>query len=96
MSLLNFILLLIIAAVCGSVGMAIAGYSRGGLILAIVVGFVGAWLGTWLATQLGLPTFLVLNVGGQPFPVVWAILGSAIFAAILGLLFRGRRRVYYD
>ena len=96
MSILNFIILLIVAAICGSVGMAIAGFSRGGLILAIIVGFIGAWLGTWLAAQLGLPPIFVLNINGQSFPVVWAIIGSALFAAILGLLFRGRRRrVYY-
>jgi LPXTG-motif cell wall-anchored protein len=36
----------------------------------------------------------VLNIEGQPFPVVWAILGAAILSALLSLFFR-RRRVYY-
>ena len=94
MSLLNFLILLVVAAVCGSVGMSIAGFSRGGCLASLVVGFVGAYLGTWLAGQLGLPTMLVLDIGGQPFPLIWAVIGSIIFAAVLGLLFR-QRRVYY-
>jgi len=32
----------------------------------------------------------VLNIDGQPFPVVWSIIGSAIFSAIVGLLTRRR------
>jgi uncharacterized membrane protein YeaQ/YmgE (transglycosylase-associated protein family) len=94
MSLLGFIILLIIAAIAGSAGMALAGWSRGGLLLvAIVIGFVGAYIGVWLAGQLGLPTFLLLNIDGRPFPVIWAIIGAALLSAILGLLFRPRR--YY-
>lgn len=93
MSLLGFIILLIIAAIAGSAGMALAGWSRGGLLAAIVVGFLGAYFGVWLAGQLGLPTFLVFNIDGQPFPVIWAIIGAALLSAVLGLLFRPRR--YY-
>jgi uncharacterized membrane protein YeaQ/YmgE (transglycosylase-associated protein family) len=93
MSLLGFIILLIIAAIAGSAGMALAGYSRGGLLVAIVIGFVGAYIGVWLAGQLGLPTFLVVNIDGRPFPIIWAIIGAALLSALLGLLFRPRR--YY-
>ncbi len=93
MSLVGFIILLIIAAIAGSAGMALAGYSRGGLLAAIVVGFVGAYIGIWLAGQLGLPTFLVVNIDGRPFPIIWAIIGAALLSALLGLLFRPRR--YY-
>ena len=92
MTLLEFIILLVIAAIAGAIGQALAGYSLGGLIVTIVVGFVGAWLGTWIARSTGLPELLVINVGGQPFPVVWAILGSALLAAIVALLTRPPRR----
>lgn len=94
MSLLSFLLLLLIAALAGAAGQALAGYSLGGCLVSIVVGFVGAFLGTWLAGQFGLPTFLVLDVGGEAFPVVWAVLGSALFAFAVGLLTRGRARRY--
>lgn len=90
MTLSSFLILLLVAAVCGALGQAIAGYSLGGCLVSIGVGFLGAFLGTWIAGELGLPSFFVLEVGGQPFPVVWAIIGSALFAVVLGVI--GRRR----
>jgi uncharacterized membrane protein YeaQ/YmgE (transglycosylase-associated protein family) len=90
MSIVDFLILLVIAAVCGSLGQAIAGYSLGGCILSIVVGFVGAWLGVWIARQFGLPGLFVITVGGNPFPVVWSIIGSAVLAAVVGALTRSR------
>jgi uncharacterized membrane protein YeaQ/YmgE (transglycosylase-associated protein family) len=90
MSIVDFLILLVIAAVCGSLGQAIAGYSLGGCILSIVVGFVGAWLGVWIARQFGLPGLFVITVGGKPFPVVWSIIGSAVLAAVVGALTRSR------
>jgi len=85
MSLFGFLLLLVIAAVCGAIGQAIAGFSRGGCLISIVMGFIGAWLGTWLATELGLPQVLTINIDGQPFPVLWSIVGAALFSLIIGL-----------
>jgi uncharacterized membrane protein YeaQ/YmgE (transglycosylase-associated protein family) len=93
MSLGGFIVLLIVAAIAGSIGQAIAGFSRGGCVVSIVVGFVGAYIGWWIAQQLGLPPIFVLDIDGRPFPVVWAVIGSAIFAALLSLL--AGRRAYY-
>lgn len=90
MTLLGFIVLLIIAAIAGSIGQAIAGYSVGGCLISAVVGFIGAFIGMWLSNQLGLPELLTINIQGEPFPVVWAIIGSALFTAVLGLF--GRRR----
>ncbi len=92
MTLLGFILLLVIAAICGSIGQAIAGYSRGGCLVSIAVGLIGALLGYWLARVLGLPLLFVINVGGESFPVVWAIIGSALFVAIISFLTGGGRR----
>lgn len=93
MSLLGFLILLLVAAIVGSLGQALAGFSVGGCLVSILVGFVGAWVGWWLARLLNLPPIFVLNIEGQPFPVVWAIIGSALFAAVLSLLFRPRTAV---
>jgi len=90
MTLLGFLALLIIAAIAGSIGQAIAGYSLGGCLVSALVGFVGAWIGMWLSTQLGLPELLTISIQGEPFPVVWSILGSALFTAVLGLISRPR------
>lgn len=94
MTLLGFIVLLIIAAIAGALGQAISGYSLGGFLVSIVVGLIGALIGWWLAGALGLPELFVVNVDGQSFPVVWAIIGSALFALIVGLLSRRRVRAY--
>ena len=45
MTAMELLILLIVSAVCGSIGMAIAGFSRGGCLTAIALGFVGALIG---------------------------------------------------
>ena len=90
MSLLGFIVLLIIAAVCGSIGQALAGYSRGGCLVSLVLGFIGAYLGLWLAQQFGLPEIFVITIEGRPFPIVWSIFGASLLAALFGLISRRR------
>jgi uncharacterized membrane protein YeaQ/YmgE (transglycosylase-associated protein family) len=92
MSIVNILLLLLIAAVCGSIGQALAGYSLGGCLTSIVVGFIGAFVGSWLAGLLGLPEPLTVSIAGDNFPVLWSIIGSAVFVAILSLF--ARRRTY--
>ena len=94
MSLLGLLILLVIAAVCGSIGQSLAGYDLGGCLVSIVVGFIGAYLGMWVAGKLGLPELFAINVEGKPFPILWAIIGSALFTLIVALLrraFIGRR-----
>jgi uncharacterized membrane protein YeaQ/YmgE (transglycosylase-associated protein family) len=90
MTFLGFILLVIIAAIAGAIGQAISGYSLGGFVISAVVGFIGALLGWWLASQMGLPELLALNIDGQPFPVLWSVVGAALFSAVIGLLSRRR------
>ena len=92
MTLFSFLLLLLIAALCGALGQALAGYSLGGCLISIVVGFIGAFLGMWLADTLDLPTFFVVDVGDRAFPIVWSIIGSALFALVIGLITRRRTR----
>lgn len=86
MSLLELLVLLLIAGVCGAAGKAIAGYFPGGFLASIGVGFIGALLGTWVARLVGLPELFAINVGGTSFPIIWSILGSAIFVAVIGLI----------
>src|SRR5262249_13347090 len=92
MTLWHFLLLLVVAGLAGSLGQAIAGYSRGGCLASIALGFIGALLGSWLARVLGLPSLLVISFDGQPFPIVWAVLGAALFVAVLGFLTKPRAR----
>ena len=86
MSVLELLVLLLIAGVCGAAGKAIAGYFPGGFLASIGVGFIGALLGTWVARLAGLPELFAVRIGGTAFPIIWSILGSAIFVAIIGLV----------
>lgn len=92
MTFLEFLLLLLIAGVCGAIGQAIAGFSLGGILISIVVGFIGALLGSWMSGQLGLPELLTVQVGGKAFPVIWSIIGSVAFVIVVGLLTTKKRR----
>ena len=93
MNLIELLILLIIAGIAGALGQAIAGYDLGGCLVSIVVGFVGAYIGLWLARELALPEFLIITVDGKAFPVVWSVIGSAIFALIVGLITRRRATI---
>ncbi len=86
MTLGELLVLLVVAGICGALAQAIAGYSRGGCLVSIALGFVGALLGKWLARLLGLPDLITLTIGDQGFPVIWSIIGAAIFVAILGMI----------
>jgi uncharacterized membrane protein YeaQ/YmgE (transglycosylase-associated protein family) len=91
MTLVDLLILLLVAGVCGALGQTISGFSRGGCLVSIALGFIGAILGMWLARQLGLPELLIVPVGGRSFPVVWSIIGSALFVAVISLLTRRGR-----
>jgi uncharacterized membrane protein YeaQ/YmgE (transglycosylase-associated protein family) len=93
MTLAEVLILLLIAAICGGVGQALAGFDLGGCLVSIVVGFIGAYIGMWLAGRLGLPEMLAINVGGKTFPIIWAVIGSAIFTLIVGLIRKAFTRV---
>ena len=89
MSLIGLLLLLAIASICGSIGTGLAGYSSRGCLTNIVLGFGGAMIGTWLSGELGMP-ILIEFMG---IPIVWSIIGAALFVAVLGAITgRGQRR----
>lgn len=94
MTLIGFLVLLAVAAVCGAIGQSLAGYDLGGCLVSIVVGFIGAYLGLWLAGKLGFPEIFTVHIQGKSFPILWAIIGSALFTLIMAVLRRavsGRR-----
>ncbi len=88
MSLGSLLVLLLIAGVCGAVGRSIAGYSHSGCLGSIALGFIGALLGSWLAHQFHLPELLTIRIGNENFPVLWSIIGSALFVAVLSIFTR--------
>ena len=92
MTLLGFFIFLAIAAICGTIGQSIAGYSLGGCFVSIIVGFIGAWIGPMIADYFHFPHFYTFVIQGQEFPVVWAIIGSAIFSLIVGMITKSNKK----
>lgn len=88
MTLIQLLVLLLIAAICGGIGQSLAGYDLGGCLVSIIVGFIGAYIGMWLAGELGLPELLAIKIGGKTFPVIWSVIGSAAFTFIVVLIRR--------
>lgn len=86
MSLLDFVLYLCVAGVCGSLARSLAGSSGRGILTSIALGFIGALLGSWLAREVGIGEVLALRIGDRTFPIVWSIIGAALFAAALHLV----------
>ena len=97
MTLTQLLVLLLIAAIGGGIGQSLAGYDLGGCLVSIVVGFIGAYIGMWLAGKFGLPEIFAIKIGGKTFPVIWSVIGSAVFTLIVALIRRaisGPRRYY--
>lgn len=90
MTLVDLLLLLLVAGIAGSIGQAIAGYSTGGCLTSIAVGFIGALIGVWLARAMNLPVLFNLDIGGTTFPVLWSIIGAALFVAVISFISRSR------
>jgi uncharacterized membrane protein YeaQ/YmgE (transglycosylase-associated protein family) len=88
MTILDLLILLLVAGICGAVAQAIAGYSHGGCLASIAVGLIGALLGFWIARELSLPEWFAIAIGPVQFPIVWSIIGAALFVAFLGLFQR--------
>ena len=91
MSLIEFIILLVIASISGGIGQSLAGYSFGGCFSSILVGFIGAWLGKWIMLEFDLPVLFSITLYGKSYPVVWSIVGSAVLAFGLGIITKGRQ-----
>jgi uncharacterized membrane protein YeaQ/YmgE (transglycosylase-associated protein family) len=91
MTIVELLILLLIAGICGSLAQALAGFHRGGCLLSVALGFIGALTGLWMARALGLPEPFLVEVGGQAFPIVWSIVGATVVVIIVGLLTPRRR-----
>ncbi|HEV2704887.1 MAG TPA: GlsB/YeaQ/YmgE family stress response membrane protein [Pyrinomonadaceae bacterium] len=90
MTLFEWIILFVVAGLCGALGQAIGGYTRGGCLVSVALGFIGALLGVWLARKLGINERFAVQIGTVSFPLVWSIIGAALFVAVINLISRGR------
>lgn len=92
MTLLELLILLLIAGLTGSVARTLVGFDRGGCLISIVVGFIGAFIGTWLARELNLPDILSFEIRDINYPIIWSTIGAVLFTGVLALLTPRRTR----
>jgi len=90
--MIDILISLIIAGIAGSIARSLSGFTRGGCIISIVVGFIGAIIGTWLARELQLPDPFVIVIRGTNYNILWTIIGAVIFTATLSLITPGKNK----
>jgi uncharacterized membrane protein YeaQ/YmgE (transglycosylase-associated protein family) len=88
MNIRSILFMLLIASITGAIGANLAGRKKLGCITSTVLGFIGAMIGTLIAQSLDLPLFIHLRFGSHNFPVIWAVIGAALFVAFLNLFSR--------
>jgi len=86
MSFLDIVILLVIAGVTGSIARSLVGFDKGGCLLSVAGGFVGALIGTWLARELDFPDIYSFEIRGITYPIVWSLIGAVLFTALLSLI----------
>jgi uncharacterized membrane protein YeaQ/YmgE (transglycosylase-associated protein family) len=86
MSLLDFLIMFVIAAITGSIARSLVGFDKGGCILSAIVGFIGALIGTWLAREFNWTKILPIEIRSITYPIVWTIIGAVIFTLALSLI----------
>lgn len=92
MTMLEFVVYVVIAGICGAIARAIGGRTGGGFVVSVLLGFLGAFVGTWLARMLRLPALVVVAIGSHSFPIVWSIIGACILVALAHALTRPHYR----
>tara|TARA_R110000868_G_scaffold259361_9_gene517430 strand:- start:29995 stop:30279 length:285 start_codon:yes stop_codon:yes gene_type:complete len=94
MSFFGFLVLLGIAAICGGIGQSIGGFrlGSGGCLMSAVVGFLGALIGKWISSELGFPELWTIEIDGEPFPIIWSIIGAALLTSGLGMIFNTKKK----
>lgn len=90
--LLELVIILIVAGICGGVAQALLGLGRSNFLFSIIIGVIGAYLGTLLAQQFGWSGILPLTIGNSSLDLGWAFLGSLLLVFVLSLLNGVRRR----
>lgn len=90
--MIDILISLIIAGIAGSIARSLSGFSRGGCIISIIVGFIGAMIGAWLSRELQFPDPFVLEIRGTSYYILWTIIGAVIFTAALSLITPGKNK----
>ena len=86
----ELLLICLVAVPCSLLGLTTSKYSRGGCIVYVAFGFIGAFLGVWISRTLNFAHVPDLTLGASRFPVIWSLAGSVLLVASVGLFVRHR------
>lgn len=96
MSVIDFILMVVIAFGLGWVVSRLLGLQNAGLLFTTFFGFLGLLLGRFLVYKLGFwePVNVHVNVAGAgvSIPVLWSVIGGLTTTLVAGYLARRRRK----
>jgi uncharacterized membrane protein YeaQ/YmgE (transglycosylase-associated protein family) len=92
MNPVEFILILLTSIICGAFAQLTSGFSKGGWIINLLIGFFGALAGVYLSRAFNAPVLYNLRVSGVNFPIVYCVVGSVLFLAAITLVTNPSRR----
>ncbi len=95
MNILELLIALVVAGICGAIGELVVGFRAGGALVSIIIGVIGAYVGNVFAALVfqSLPSvqqIISISIGRIHYDLVWATLGSILVVFGLAAL-RGRR-----
>jgi uncharacterized membrane protein YeaQ/YmgE (transglycosylase-associated protein family) len=88
MTALEFVILLVMAAVLGILSQRLLGYKLGGLFVSIILGFLGGLVGKLMYGWFSLPIIFSVQIGSESFPVLWSLVGALLVTFLFGLVAR--------
>ncbi len=84
--------MLLVAVIFGTIAQLTSGYSKGGWIVNLAIGFLGALAGVVVSRLLNAPVIYDLTIGGNRFPVIYCVIGAVFFLAGISFLVKPGRR----
>lgn len=100
MDILEFTYLFIIVGLCTIITHSILNLSKAGVIIAAIIGTMGAVIGVVIVRMLHVPELLTIYVAREPIPVIWSIMGSGMFAIVFCIFLKGfkisRRKISHS
>ena len=88
MTIEEVVVLLGMAVILGVISQKLLGYRLGGLVISMVLGFIGAFVGREIGHHVPLSIRFNLQVGDTHFPVLWSFVGALLATFIAGMIAR--------
>jgi uncharacterized membrane protein YeaQ/YmgE (transglycosylase-associated protein family) len=88
----DFLLMLLIAVIFGTLAQLTSGFSKGGWIVNLTIGFIGALAGVMVSRLLNAPVIYDLTIRGSRFPVIYCVISAVFFLAGISFIVKPGRR----